>query len=160
MIEGQGRPHHVLRRALPADADLSGQRLVVVVGEHAALRGPGRPPGVDESPEVGWPAVDTWHLGGRLEEIGPSVDLGPSHRRDLSAGTAVGSLVDHDDVLEALDKPDDLDNALDQVPFHDQDPGARILELVPQVLALVRRVDRDADGAAPHRSPPRQQRLR
>ena len=53
VVHRQRRPHDVVGRAAPADADLACQGLVVVVAEHAALGEARRAAGVDEGSEVG-----------------------------------------------------------------------------------------------------------
>ena len=144
--ERQWGPDHVVGRALPADADLAGQRLVVVVAEHAALGRSGRAPRVDEGGQVRGPHADG---GGRLlggQQVGPRVVGHPGDGPTLVAE-------DHD-VLQGLDLLGDALDPLGQVRFHDHDPGPAVGQLVAQVLAFVGRVDRYGHGAGGHRAPP------
>ena len=71
----------------------------------------------------------------------------------------IGGRPDHDDVLQAREVAHHLDDPVGEVPLHDHDAGARVLQLVAEVVALVGRVDRHADRPAHDRTPPGQQGL-
>jgi hypothetical protein len=78
-------------------------------------------------------------------------------RRDLVTGARLLAVVDDDDVFQVGQVVDDCGDAIRERALDHDDPRARVPELVPQVLTLVRGVDRHRDRAAADRSPPRQQ---
>ena len=145
----QRRPHHVVGGAPPADADLAGEGLVVVVAEHAALRRAGRAAGVDEGGQVGRADVDRRRVvaagragrprRGTLDAGARSPAPSPITTTWARSGTAV----------------DDPGGPVGQVGLDHEHPRAGVGELVAQVLALVGGVDRHGDGAGDARSPTR-----
>ena len=162
VVHRQRRPHDVVRRPAPADADLACQGLVVVVAEHAALGEAGRAAGVDEGSEVGGIDVD----GGRRQVTGqdlvPAVDGGPPDREVLAAAmpvlfrlVLVVRIVHHDHVFEVGCLFGDRHHPRQQAGCDHQHACARVGQLVGQVLALVGGVHRDRDPSRGTRCRPR-----
>ena len=131
---------------------------MVVVAEHAALGRAGRAAGVDERGQV---ARSHRHLGRRpagVEQVAPGVPGGAGDGGRRPVGRLVTDR-DHGHVVEGVEPGHHGVGPVRQVGRHDQHRGARVGQLVAQVLALVRGVDRDGDGAAADDAPPRQCRL-
>ena len=160
MEQGQGGPHDVGGGALPADADLAGERLVVVVTEHAALRRAGRAPGVDERAEVGGPDRHGRRRGVDLQHFVPLVHCDLRRRRDLLPGARLLAVVDHDHVLELREITDDRRDAIGERALYHDDTRAGIAQLMTQVLTLVRGVDGHRDRPATNRAEPGKQSFR
>ena len=124
----EGGPHHVLRGPPPADADLAGQRLVVVVAQHAALRRAGGAARVDEGPEVRRSDVDGGPVVRRREEARPGAHVGAdTGEGGLTRVAAVG--LDHDHADEVVEVVDDRGGPLGEAGLDHQDlrrpsPGA------------------------------------
>ena len=132
---------------------------MVVVAEHAALRRARGSPGVDERAEVGRPDR---HLQLRIvgaEQRVPLVNPRRGTCADRISRARFLAVVDHDHVLEVGQLVEDGVDAVGQRALHEHDARSRVAELMPEILALVCGVDRNADGAAPHRAPPREERL-
>ena len=146
----QRRPHHVVGGALPADADLARQRLVVVVAEHAALRRAGRAAGVDERAEVRRP--DRRRSGvasSTASSFVPLVHRDLRGRRDLVPRARLLAVVDDDHVLELGELAETAPMRSASVRCTIDDPRAGVAELMTEVLALVRGVDRHRDRRRP-----------
>ena len=147
----QRGPHHVVGRAAPADADLGGEGHVVVVAEHAALRRPGGATGVDERAQVDRADVDPGVGVVAREQLGPgrrwSCPRSRWRRRSRPRSSRSGS------------SPLMPSRRSARSSWTMQHLGARVVELVAQVLALVGGVDRHGDGPGPDDAPPRERAL-
>ena len=143
----QWGPHDVVGGALPAHADLTGQRLVVVVAEHAALRRSGRAAGVDEGGEI---RRSDRHIGRRVvaaQHVVPLVHGDLGRRVHLGAPARIVVVVADDHVLELRQLGQHRCDTVGERALHHDDLRPRVAELVPQVLAFVRSVDRHRDRA-------------
>ena len=143
----QRRPHDVVGGATPADRDLASLSAdVVVVAQHAALRRAGRAAGVDERREVARARRRCSVRSARSRAGRPTgAPSGPRsrrrarRRRSRARGVSTSAAIARDRVGE--------------VGLHDDDARAGVGELVAEVVALVRRVDRRADRARTARCP-------
>ena len=187
VVERERGPHDVVGRSAPAERDLLGQRLVVAVAEHAALRHAGRPARVDERAEVGRLDRDRLRLQACGQQLVPGVDRHPLKAdRPYAAVVAAAILavasarvtaavhiavhivvrtrgvvvVDHHHVGQVGHAVRHLRYPGPQGPRHHHDPGARVGQLVAQVFALVGGIDGNGHTARAHRADPGQQRGR
>ncbi len=162
VVHGERRPRHVVGRALPAESDLPGQGLVVVVRQHAPLGEPGGAAGVDERGQVGRPDVDGRRFASRRHDVVPSVHghraergHGRARRRSRPVFVVAGvHVVDDDHMLERGDVLGDARDAVEVAGSHDDHAGAGVCELVGQVRTLVGGVDGDGDAAGAHGAGP------
>ena len=96
--------------------------------------------------------VGTLRVGG--EQLVPRVDRDARGRHQLAAALGRIVVLDDDDVAQAGQVVHHRRHPVGEGPLDHEHGRARVVQLVTEVLALVRGVDRHGDVAAAHRSPP------